>query len=76
MIHLITGVILLILGAWGIIGWWGDFGAFLRGLVPLLLVLVGLAAIGAAFRKTVSGEAGYEDVEEPGAATPVHPVED
>ncbi len=72
MIHLIAGVIFLVLGAWAIIGWWGDFGAFLRGLVPLLLVLVGLAAIGAALRKTASGEAGYEDVEEPGAETHVN----
>ena len=72
MIHLIVGVVTLALGAWGIISWWGHFGEFLRGLIPILLVLVGLAAVGAGFRKTI-GEAEDEDSEEPSADTPVHP---
>ena len=52
--------------------WWGHFGEVLRGLIPIVLVLVGLAAIGAGFRKTI-GEAENEDVEEPSAGTPGHP---
>ncbi len=52
MMHLIAGLIVLVLGASGIVAWWGDFGAVLRGLIPLLLVLLGLAAIGAGFQKT------------------------
>jgi hypothetical protein len=51
VVHLIVGLVLLILGSWGIIEWWNDFGELLRGLVPLSLVLVGLAAIGAGFKK-------------------------
>ena len=51
MVHLIIGLVLLVLGAWGIIEWWDDFGELMRGLVPLSLVLVGLAAIGAGFKK-------------------------
>jgi hypothetical protein len=47
MIHLVVGLVALCLGAWGIIVWWGHFGEALRGLIPLMLVLVGLAAIGA-----------------------------
>ena len=66
MIHLIVGLVTLVLGAWGVIVWWGHFGECLRGLIPILLVLVGLAAIGAGFRKTIGG-AENEDVEEPGA---------
>ena len=65
MIHLIVGVLSLVLGAWGMIVWWGHFGELLRGLIPMLLVLVGLAAVGAGFRKTI-GEAEDEDAEEPG----------
>jgi hypothetical protein len=52
MIDLIVGLALVALGAWGVIGWWDDIGELLRGLVPLLLLLVGLAAIGAGWCKT------------------------
>ncbi len=64
MVHLIVGLVLLILGAWGLIEWWDDFGELMRGLVPLLLVLVGLAAIGAGFKKP-EDEHEEEDVEGP-----------
>ncbi len=68
MIHLIVGLGTLCLGAWGIITWWEHFGEVLRGLIPFLLVVVGLAAIGAGFRKT-TGEAEDEDADEPNADT-------
>jgi hypothetical protein len=64
MIHLIVGLATLCFGAWGMIAWWDHFGEVLRGLVPLLLVLLGLAAIGAGFQKTM-GDAGNEDADEP-----------
>ncbi len=60
MRHLIAGLILLALGAWGIIAWWEDFGELLRGLIPCLLILLGLVAIGAGFQRT-SREAMQED---------------
>jgi hypothetical protein len=63
MIHLIVGLATLCFGAWGMIAWWDHFGEVLRGMVPLLLILVGLAAIGAGFQKVVRG-AENEDVEE------------
>ena len=62
MTHLIVGLILLVLGAWGIIEWWGDFGEFLRGFIPLMLVFVGLVGIGYGLRKTAAN-AGLEDGE-------------
>ncbi|MBU1923981.1 MAG: hypothetical protein KJ710_07000 [Candidatus Omnitrophica bacterium] len=46
MAHIIGGVIALILGAMGIIGWWDNFGEFLRGFIPLALLIGGLVAIG------------------------------
>ncbi len=64
MIHLIVGLATLCFGAWGIIAWWDHFGEVLRGLIPLLLVLVGLAAIGAGLQKAIGG-AENEDAEEP-----------
>ena len=70
MIHLIAGLIVLVLGAWGIIAWWVDFGAILRGLIPPLLVLVGLAAVGAGLQKTRgAAEPEDEDLDEPNADT-------
>ncbi len=69
MIHLIVGLVTLCLGAWGIIAWWHHFGDVLRGLIPIQLVLLGLAAIGAGFQKTM-GEAEEEDAEEPDRAIP------
>jgi len=47
MTNLVSGLICLALGAWGLVAWWDEFGDVLRGFVPLLLVLLGLAAIGA-----------------------------
>ena len=66
MRHLIAGLILLVLGAWGIIAWWTAFGQILRGLVPLFLILLGLTAVGAAYQKaTRRAEHEDEHVEEP-----------
>jgi len=64
MMHVLVGLTVLVLGAWGIITWWGDFGMLLRGLIPILLVLTGLVAVGAGFRKTVR-EDEEEDAEDP-----------
>ncbi len=69
MIHLLVGLIALCLGAWGIISWWSFFGQCLRGFIPIMLVLLGLAAIGAGFRKLMD-ETEDEDAEETSADGP------
>jgi hypothetical protein len=46
MSHLIGGAIAVVLGIMGIIGWWDNFGDFLRGAIPLILLIAGLAAVG------------------------------
>ena len=52
MAHTIVGVVCLVLGVLGIVFWWGPLGAVLRGLIPLLLLIVGLVAIASGpFRK-------------------------
>ncbi|MHC4251925.1 MAG: hypothetical protein ACYS9X_22625 [Planctomycetota bacterium] len=71
MIHLLVGLVALCLGAWGIISWWNYFGECLRGFIPIMLVLLGLAAIGAGLRK-LTGESEGGDAREPGADTPGH----
>ncbi len=70
MVHLLVGMVALCLGAWGIISWWSFFGECLRGFIPILLVLLGLAAIGAGLRKLM-GEPEDGDEEEQSTDTPV-----
>ncbi len=50
MAHIIGGVIAAVLGLLGIIGWWDNFGDFLRGFIPLFLLIGGATAIGAGLR--------------------------
>jgi hypothetical protein len=45
MVHVIGGAIAAVLGIIGIIGWWDNFGDFLRGCIPLVLLVFGLIAI-------------------------------
>lgn len=53
--HFCVGLTALILGACGIVFWWAEFGEFLRGSVPMMLVLVGLAAVGTGLRNRWTG---------------------
>ncbi len=45
--HVLGGIVAVVLGAMGIVGWWDNFGEFLRGCMPLILLIGGLVAIGA-----------------------------
>ncbi|MBF0217233.1 MAG: hypothetical protein HQL30_09610 [Candidatus Omnitrophica bacterium] len=45
MAHVIGGGIAAVLGLMGIIGWWDNFGDFLRGFLPLALLIGGLIAV-------------------------------
>jgi len=47
---MVVGLVSILLGSWGLVSWWNEFGALLRGLVPLGLVVLGIAAIGTAFQ--------------------------
>jgi len=47
LLHVVVGLALLVLGIFGIISWWSDFGLVLRGLIPFSLVILGLIATGA-----------------------------
>lgn len=54
MPHIIGGVIVAILGLWGIIGWFDNFGDFLRGAVPLLLLIGGLIALNTGLKQRLT----------------------
>lgn len=44
-ISVIGGVVAVLLGVWGIIGWWGYFIKVLQGTVPAMLIFGGLIAV-------------------------------
>ena len=45
VIAVICGVVAIILGICGLIGWWWSFIALLKGCIPPILILGGLLAI-------------------------------
>jgi hypothetical protein len=45
MKHIICGLISALLGIWGIIVWWYEFGAVMRGMVPFVLLAFGVIGI-------------------------------
>jgi len=42
---LLGGIVALVIGIVGLIGWWADFVLVLKGVIPILLVLGGALAI-------------------------------
>ncbi len=42
---LLGGIVALILGVIGLIGWWSDFLRILKGMIPIILVLGGALAV-------------------------------
>ncbi|MBF0143861.1 MAG: hypothetical protein HQL57_11010 [Magnetococcales bacterium] len=48
---IVFGLISMALGLWGISTWWWSVVELLRGLVPPLLVVLGLVALGAGVSK-------------------------
>jgi hypothetical protein len=45
MKHFVLGIVLIILGIWGMFTWWENFGRVMRGLLPFFLLAVGLVAL-------------------------------
>ena len=60
MLHVVIGLILLVLGIFGVISWWSDFGLVLRGAVPFVLVIAGLVAAGSGLSKANLGQSEGE----------------
>jgi len=45
MPHLVSGLLLIVFGLWGMSAWWISFGLVMRGLLPFGLLLTGLVAV-------------------------------
>jgi len=56
MTNIIGGLIIIVLGIFGLIFWWEEFGQVLRGLVPFALIISGLLSIASKYRKQENGE--------------------
>ncbi len=67
MPHFLVGLILVGLGVWGVVAWWGLFGLVMRGVVPFVLLVFGLLAILSGARRNGS-HVGDEFFGEPAEA--------
>ena len=47
MANIVFGLVAIALGLWGLSTWWWSVTELLRGLIPLLLILIGPVALGA-----------------------------
>jgi hypothetical protein len=63
MPQIIAGLLAVTLGLWGLSVWWYSVEELLRGLVPLLLILFGVAALMAGVTRPERREADSSDQE-------------
>ncbi len=63
MTIIIVGVVLLLMGMWGMVNYWWSFLEIMRGLFPFLTIISGLIAIGAGAR-SASRKNGTEELED------------
>ena len=45
MSNIIGGLIAIVIGLFGLLCWWPEFGQVMRGLVPFALIVTGLLAV-------------------------------
>ena len=61
MWHLLIGIVLMTLGLWGMSAWWSVFGLVMRGVLPFMMIIIGLVALLSSYYRIQSA---YEDLEE------------
>lgn len=64
MKHVICGLISALLGIWGIIVWWYEFGAVMRGIIPFVLLAFGIVGIIAGLQAQQESDKKEEDLAE------------
>jgi hypothetical protein len=64
MWHLIIGVVLVILGLWGMSSWWLVFGLVMRGVIPFLMVVIGIVALLSSYYRLATGPLENPDEDE------------
>lgn len=70
MVSIGVGLVMLALGIWGLSAWWWSVTEVLRGLVPILLIILGPIALGSGIsrlrEKSASEETEPQVIEELG----------
>jgi hypothetical protein len=61
MKHFVFGVVMIVLGVWGMFAWWENFGRVMRGLMPFLLLAVGLVALLSSYYRFVEQDRAADD---------------
>ena len=64
----IFGLLSISLGLWGMAAWWWSVTEMLRGLVPILLLLLGVVALAAGLSKVRGEKTDQEIFEDQGKA--------
>jgi FtsH-binding integral membrane protein len=64
----IFGLLAISLGLWGMAAWWWSVTEMLRGLVPILLLLLGVVALAAGLSKVRGEKTDQEIFEDQGKA--------
>ncbi len=52
----IFGLVAISLGLWGMAAWWWSVTEILRGLVPIILLLLGIVSLAAGLSKVRGGD--------------------
>jgi uncharacterized membrane protein len=60
MRHFVLGCILIVLGIWGMFTWWESFGRVMRGVLPFVLLSVGLVALMSSYYRFTERDLGLE----------------
>ena len=58
----IFGLLAISLGLWGMAAWWWSVTEILRGLVPLIPLIVGIVSLAAGLSKVRGGEGTDQDI--------------
>jgi hypothetical protein len=71
MKHFVLGIVMIVLGIWGMFAWWENFGRVMRGLMPFALLAMGLIALLSSYYKFAeqdrgAGEDGAIDIDDEG----------
>lgn len=67
MRHFVLGCVLIVLGIWGMFTWWESFGRVMRGVLPFVLLSVGLIALLSSYYRFTERDVDAEDEDEDAA---------
>lgn len=64
MWHLITGIMFITLGLWGMAAWWSVFGMVMRGVLPFMMIVLGIVALLSSYYRLQASYDDFDDEEE------------